>query len=64
MQSMDLQYGHETYGKRNVIEGWFNILKARLKRFWKRLPSNASKESIEKWLTAFVVIYNLEVRIS
>ena len=43
---------------------WYNILKARLKRFWKRFPSNASKESVEKWLTAFVVIYNLEVKIS
>ena len=54
----------KTFGERNAIEGWFNILKARLKRFWKRFPSNASKESVEKWLTAFVVIYNLEMRIS
>ena len=59
-----LKNEHETFGERNAIEGGFNILKARLKRFWKRFPSNASKESVEKWLTAFVVIYNLEVRIS
>ena len=50
--------------RRKSLENGFNILKARLKRFWKRFPSNASKESIEKWLTAFVVIYNLEVQIS
>ena len=61
---MGLQYEHETFGERNAIEGGFNILKARLKRIWKRFPSNASKESVERWLTAFVVIYNLEVRIS
>ena len=64
LKRMGLKYEHETFGERNAIEGWFNILKARLKRFWKRFPSNASKESVEKWLTAFVVIYNLEVRIS
>ena len=64
LKRMGLQYEHETFGERNAIEGWFNILKARLKRFWKRFPSNASKESVERWLIAFVAIYNLEVRIS
>ena len=48
LQRMGLQYKHETFGERNAIEGWFNILKARLKRFWKRFPSNASKESVER----------------
>ena len=64
LQRLGLSYEHETFGERNAIEGWFNILKARVKRFWKRFPFNASKESVEGWLTAFVAIYNLEVRIS
>jgi len=31
MKRMGLRYEHETFGERNAIEGWFNILKARLK---------------------------------
>jgi len=53
---MGLRYKYETFGERNAIEGWFNILKARLKRFWKRFSSNASKESLERWITAFVFL--------
>ena len=33
LKRMGLKYEHETFGERNAIEGWFNILKARLKRF-------------------------------
>jgi transposase-like protein len=64
LQRMGLKHEYETFGERNAIEGWFNLLKSRLKRFWKRFPSNASKESVESWITAFVTLYNLEVRIS
>ncbi|KAA0006488.1 MAG: IS6 family transposase, partial [Thermoplasmata archaeon] len=62
LQRLGLKHEYETFGERNAIEGWFNILKARLKRFWKRFPFNASKESVESWITAFVALYNLEVR--
>ena len=62
LRRLGLKHEYETFGERNAIEGWFNILKARIKRFWERFPYNSSKESVE--LTAFVVIYNLEVRIS
>ena len=34
LQRMGLKYEHEIFGERNAIEGWFNILKARSKRFW------------------------------
>ncbi|RLF35395.1 MAG: IS6 family transposase, partial [Thermoplasmata archaeon] len=61
---LGLKHEYEAFGERNAIEGWFNILKARLKRFWERFPFNASKESVESWITAFVALYNLEVRIS
>ena len=64
LQRLGLKHEYETFGERNAIEGWFNILKARLKRFWKRFPFNASKESLESWITAFVALYNLEVKIS
>ena len=64
LQRLGLKHEYETFGERNAIEGWFNILKSRLKRFWKRFPSNASKESVESWIAAFITLYNLEVRIS
>ena len=64
LQRLGLKHEYETFGERNAIEGWFNILKSRLKRFWKRFPSNASKESVESWIAAFISLYNLEVRIS
>jgi len=61
---LGLKHEYETFGERNAIEGWFNILKTRLKRFWKRFPFNASKESVESWIKAFVTLYNMEMRIS
>ena len=64
LQRLGLQHEYETFGERNAMEGWFNILKTRLKRFWKRFPFNASKERVESWIKAFVTLYNMEVRIS
>jgi len=44
LQRLGLKHEYETFGERNAIEGWFNILKAILKRFWKRFPFNIYKD--------------------
>jgi len=61
LQRLGLQYKHETFGERNVIEGWYSLFKARVKRFWKRFPVNSSLESVKRWSVAWVCLYNLEV---
>ena len=49
---------HNTFGERSPIEGWFNVLKSRTKRFWNRFPDNARMETVESWLESFALFYN------
>lgn len=59
-----LELVQETFGERNPIEGWFLILKQRVKRFYKRWPWNASVGRMEGWLRGFVALYHLEGRVA
>jgi transposase-like protein len=33
-----MEWLHETFGKRNVVERWFFYIEHRIKRFYKRFP--------------------------
>ena len=61
LHRLGLQYKHETFGERNMIEGWYSLFKARVKRFWKRFPFHSSLESVKRWSAAWAWLYNLEV---
>ncbi|MGB9659545.1 MAG: hypothetical protein ACPLY9_03365 [Nitrososphaerales archaeon] len=43
---------------RNRIERWFGILKAKLKHFYNNFPYHSSLRPIERFLEAFIAIYN------
>jgi transposase-like protein len=54
-----MEWLHETFGKRNVVERWFLYIKHRIKRFYKRFPWNAKYETVYRWLASFIVIYTI-----
>jgi transposase-like protein len=41
IKGLAMEWLHETFGKRNVVERWFFYIKHRIKRFYKRFPWNA-----------------------
>jgi len=57
LKRLGLKYRHETFGDRNVVEGFFSRLKERTKRFWNRFL-NSSFESAQSWLESFMAFYN------
>ena len=61
LEKLDLEYKHQRFGERNVIEQWYGLLKARLKSFWKRFPYRSSLQSakVKSWIVAWCAIYNL-----
>ncbi|MCD6237259.1 MAG: IS6 family transposase [Thermoplasmata archaeon] len=54
-----LEYGYQKFGKRNAIEQWYGLLKARLKSFWKRFPYHSFLQPVKNWIVAWCAIYNL-----
>jgi putative transposase len=45
VKGLPMEWEHETFGKRNVVERWFFYIKHRIKRFYKRFPWNAKYET-------------------
>lgn len=58
-EKLPIEWVHETFGKRNVVERWFFPIKHRLKRFYKRFPWNAKYETVWSWLASFITLYTL-----
>jgi transposase-like protein len=58
-KELPMEWEHETFGKRNVVERWFFYIKHRIKRFYKRFPWNAKYETVHRWLASFIVIYTI-----
>ena len=54
-----MEWPHETFGKRNVVERLFFYIKHRMKKFYKRFPWNAKYETVYRWLASFIVIYTI-----
>jgi Transposase and inactivated derivatives len=59
VKELAMEWLHETFGKRNVVERWFFYIKHRIKRFYKRFPWNAKYETVYTWLASFIVIYTI-----
>ena len=59
LQRLGLEYKHQRFGERNVIEQWYNLFKSRVKNFWKRFPYHSSLQSVKCWIIAWCAIYNL-----
>jgi transposase-like protein len=57
VKELAMEWLHETFGRRNVVERWFFYIKHRIKRFYKRFPWNAKYETVYRWLASFIVIY-------
>jgi transposase-like protein len=59
VNELAMEWLHETFGRRNVVERWFFYIKHRIKRFYKRFPWNAKYETVYRWLASFIVIYTI-----
>jgi len=59
IKELAMEWLHETFGKRNVVERCFFYIKHRMKRFYKRFPWNAKYETAYRWLASFIVIYTI-----
>ncbi|RLF28605.1 MAG: hypothetical protein DRN08_03465 [Thermoplasmata archaeon] len=59
LKRLGVDWEHVTFGLRNPIEQWFGILKHRITLFYNRWPHNASVESAQAWINAFVSMYHL-----
>jgi transposase-like protein len=59
VKGLAMEWLHETFGKRNIVERWFFYIKHRMKRFYKRFPWNAKYETVYGWLASFIVIYTI-----
>jgi transposase-like protein len=59
VKELPMEWLHETFGKRNVVERCFFYIKHRIKRFYKRFPWNAKYETVYSWLASFIVIYTI-----
>ena len=59
VKELAMEWLHETFGRRNVVERWFFYIKHRIKRFYKRFPWNAKYETVYRWLASFIVIYTI-----
>jgi len=58
LQRLGLKYKHETFGRRNAVEGFFSRFKERTKRFWNRFPYKSSFVSVQSRLESFMAFYN------
>ncbi|MFN3622011.1 MAG: hypothetical protein ACK4TI_03885 [Nitrososphaerales archaeon] len=58
---MRLRWRPLTFSMRNCVERLFSFLKDRAKRFYSSFPHNSTLNSVEKFVEAFVSIYNLTV---
>jgi len=59
VSKLSMEWRHETFGKRNVVERWFFYIKHRLKKFYKRFPWNAKYETVYRWFASFVAMYTI-----
>ena len=58
LRRLGLKYRHETFGKKNTVEGFFSRFKERMKKFWNRFPFRSSFDSVQSWLESFMDFYN------
>ena len=54
-KELEIEWKHETFGRRNVVERAFMPIKKRMKGFFKRFPANSRYETVRSWLASFLV---------
>jgi transposase-like protein len=59
LEAQGFPYRHEAFGRRNVIEQWFSLLKARTKRFYNNYPNNSTIQSTQCWMETYTTIHNI-----
>jgi putative transposase len=59
LEHLGLRYKQVTFGERNPVESWFNILKQKTKRFYNKFPFHSSMQSIASYLVTFVRMQNI-----
>ena len=60
LERLQADWEHITFGLRNPIEQWFGILKHRIQLFYNRWPYNASIDTAQEWMNAFVSLYHIK----
>lgn len=58
-EHLGLRYKQVTFGERNPVESWFNILKHKTKRFYNKFPFHSSIQSVSSYLISFVKMQNI-----
>ena len=53
-KALGIEWKHETFGRRNVVERAFMPIKKRMKGFFKRFPANSKYETVWSWLASFL----------
>ncbi|HEC86401.1 MAG TPA: IS6 family transposase [Thermoplasmatales archaeon] len=61
LQRLGLEYKHQGFGERNVIEQWYNLFKSRVKNFWKRFPYHSSLQSVKNLIFATFPELDMEI---
>lgn len=64
LEHLGLRYKQVTFGERNSVESWFNILKQKTKRFYSRFPFHSTMQSILSYLLSFMRIENMLILIA
>ncbi len=59
LEHLGLRYKQITFGERNPVESWFNILKQKTKRFYNKFPFHSNMRSVTSYLIAFVRMQNI-----
>jgi putative transposase len=62
LEYLGLRYKQVTFGERNPVESWFNVLKQKTKRFYNDFPFHASLASIASYLASFMRMQNILTR--
>lgn len=61
LAQLGLRWRHVTFGKRNSIERWFGVLKARTKAFYNSFPHNSNLQNVKSFLETLIGLYNMEL---
>ena len=51
-RELGIEWGYETFGRRNVVERAFIPIKKRMKGFFKRFPANSKYKTVRSWLAS------------
>jgi len=56
LKRLGLEYKHETFDRRNAVEGFFSRFKKKDEEVLEQIPS--SFESMQSWIESFIAFYS------